>query len=234
MPERMRWTWPLRGLGLVLVAAVTTVVVLGVQEPEKGAPRAEPSRADREAALLADADYPREYDVERQSYDGLSDALDRDDEPPALDHPACADVGDLAPAFPAELAGVSAAADVPPGPYEEANWDGVDYVESIGPARGADWDPRRAAATVDGCGMARTRGGEYTVTMRPLDPPRPGAVVTRVSLRAANGAYEMAVAVVPVGSQLVVLLAHTFGDFDDGMFTGLVGAAVEKAAAHLE
>lgn len=171
----MRWTWQLRAAGLVLVAAATAVVALGVRPgPQPGQPRAEPSRADRAAAMLADADYPDEYELEAFTGTGLRDDFALDELPTDFGGRDCADIGGLIPTFPADDAGVGASAQVPPGPYEDANWESTDYVEAIGAVRGARWDAARAAEIVDGCGAATTTDGELTITMRRLDPPGPG------------------------------------------------------------
>jgi hypothetical protein len=229
----MRWTWPLRGLGLVLVAAATAVVVLGVRSgTQTGQPRAEPSRADRQAALLADADYPGEYELEPFT-DAGADAFEPDDVPRGFG-PSCDGLDALVPAFPGDRTGVAMSASVPPGPYEDANWESTDYLEAIGATRDATWDPARAEAFLDGCATATTEDGKVTITVRRLDPPRPGALAARVSYRQSDGVrFEMAHAVVPVGGQLVVLYASTFDDLDEDMFTRLATAAAEKAVDHL-
>jgi hypothetical protein len=223
----------MRGLGLVLVAAATTVVALGVRSgPQAGQPRAEPSRADRQAALLADADYPGEYEVEPFT-DAGADAFEQDSAPGGFG-PSCDSLGALLPAFPGDRTGAATSARVPPGPYEDANWESTDYVEAIGASRGAKWDPARAEAVLDGCDTATTEDGKVTVTVRRLDPPGPGVLAARVSYRQSDGVrIEQAHAVVPVGGQLVVLVASTFQELDEDMFTRLAAAAADKAADHL-
>ena len=229
----MRWVWPLRGLGLLVVAAATAAVVPAVRPgPAPGEPRAEPTRADRAAALLGDADYPREYEVESWSDKG-ADVFDPDDRPGKFDR-ACGELGALFPAFTGDRTGAAARAEIPPGPYEDANWDSTDYVEAVGAARGARWDPARAADVLAGCRTETSDDRTLTVTLRRLDPPGPGAVAARVTYRQGDGArVEVGVAVVPVGGQLVVLLAATLAEFDEDMFVRLAAAATEKAADHL-